>query len=374
MYNARELLHTLSCLPQSRVLVPPVPSVRCVRWCSLRDIAHVPPTHALSRIAHARTLAHAHGADPTSRARGWTRLSIARVSPHTVWQVHRTGSGKTGLMIQIADNYFLDRRPKVLIFPTTAVSAAAARPHGPSSLPKPPVSEHRARREWHWKGAAPPPISPRPRPRHARPKRAQAAHSGVLACAARCATRSTASCAASTSPIGTPPTSPRWARTLTATPTHARLWSSRVSCAMAACTTISWRTPSCRRHPSEPSRIPRPAALRRAVSGRTQSSSAPMATRGRTRATCRATAATQTSPTARGIPSPTRLFSWTRYNLPPVPQTPSLPSRHRTQAHRADIALPRVTGRLDSSRLPLLRCRDRPALAHVGALTLVAPP
>lgn len=58
--------------------------------------------------------------------------------------------------------------------------------------------------------------------------------------------------------------------------------------------------------------------------------------------------------------------------LPPVPTSqpgPSLPSQHR-----ADIALPRVTGRLDSSRLPLLRCRDRPALAHVGALTLVAPP
>lgn len=35
--------------------------------------------------------------------------------------VHRTGSGKTATMIQIADNYFLDRRPKVLIFPTTAV-------------------------------------------------------------------------------------------------------------------------------------------------------------------------------------------------------------------------------------------------------------
>ena len=35
--------------------------------------------------------------------------------------VHRTGSGKTATMIQVADNYFLDRRPKVLIFPTNAV-------------------------------------------------------------------------------------------------------------------------------------------------------------------------------------------------------------------------------------------------------------
>ena len=37
--------------------------------------------------------------------------------------VHRTGSGKTATMIQIANNYFLDRRPKVLIFPTAAVCA-----------------------------------------------------------------------------------------------------------------------------------------------------------------------------------------------------------------------------------------------------------
>ena len=35
--------------------------------------------------------------------------------------VHRTGCGKTATMIQIADNYFKDRRPKVLIFPTNAV-------------------------------------------------------------------------------------------------------------------------------------------------------------------------------------------------------------------------------------------------------------
>lgn len=35
--------------------------------------------------------------------------------------VHRTGCGKTATMIQIVDNYYLDRRPKVLIFPTNAV-------------------------------------------------------------------------------------------------------------------------------------------------------------------------------------------------------------------------------------------------------------
>ncbi|KAL1523659.1 hypothetical protein AB1Y20_018594 [Prymnesium parvum] len=35
--------------------------------------------------------------------------------------VHRTGCGKTATMIQIADNYFFDRRPKILIFPTNAV-------------------------------------------------------------------------------------------------------------------------------------------------------------------------------------------------------------------------------------------------------------
>ena len=34
---------------------------------------------------------------------------------------HRVGAGKTATMVQIADNYFLDRRPKVLIFPTKAV-------------------------------------------------------------------------------------------------------------------------------------------------------------------------------------------------------------------------------------------------------------
>ena len=35
--------------------------------------------------------------------------------------VHRTGVGKTATMIQICDSYFLDRRPKICIFPTTAV-------------------------------------------------------------------------------------------------------------------------------------------------------------------------------------------------------------------------------------------------------------
>ena len=38
--------------------------------------------------------------------------------------VHRTGSGKTGTMIQIANSYFLDRRPKIVIFPTSAVCAS----------------------------------------------------------------------------------------------------------------------------------------------------------------------------------------------------------------------------------------------------------
>ena len=37
--------------------------------------------------------------------------------------VHRTGCGKTATMVQIANNYFLDRRPKLLIFPTAAVCA-----------------------------------------------------------------------------------------------------------------------------------------------------------------------------------------------------------------------------------------------------------
>jgi len=35
--------------------------------------------------------------------------------------VHRTGSGKTATMLQVANAYFKDKRPKLLIFPTTAV-------------------------------------------------------------------------------------------------------------------------------------------------------------------------------------------------------------------------------------------------------------
>ncbi|KAL3928708.1 MAG: hypothetical protein SGPRY_002276 [Prymnesium sp.] len=35
--------------------------------------------------------------------------------------VHRTGAGKTCSMIRICDNFFKDRRPKIAIFPTTAV-------------------------------------------------------------------------------------------------------------------------------------------------------------------------------------------------------------------------------------------------------------
>ena len=35
--------------------------------------------------------------------------------------VHRTGAGKTCTMIRIADNFFKDKRPKLLVFPTPAV-------------------------------------------------------------------------------------------------------------------------------------------------------------------------------------------------------------------------------------------------------------
>ena len=35
--------------------------------------------------------------------------------------VHRTGAGKTATMVQIANNYFHDRRPKILLFPTVAI-------------------------------------------------------------------------------------------------------------------------------------------------------------------------------------------------------------------------------------------------------------
>ena len=35
--------------------------------------------------------------------------------------VHRTGSGKTATIIRVCDNYFKDRRPKLLLFPKTSV-------------------------------------------------------------------------------------------------------------------------------------------------------------------------------------------------------------------------------------------------------------
>jgi hypothetical protein len=35
--------------------------------------------------------------------------------------VHRTGAGKTGTIIQVANSYFSDRRPKLVLFPSTAV-------------------------------------------------------------------------------------------------------------------------------------------------------------------------------------------------------------------------------------------------------------
>jgi hypothetical protein len=41
---------------------------------------------------------------------------------HRMLVCHRTGAGKTATMIQIADNFFRDRRPKILLFPTQAVA------------------------------------------------------------------------------------------------------------------------------------------------------------------------------------------------------------------------------------------------------------
>ncbi len=35
--------------------------------------------------------------------------------------VHRTGSGKTATMIRVADNFYLDKRPKILLFPNKTV-------------------------------------------------------------------------------------------------------------------------------------------------------------------------------------------------------------------------------------------------------------
>ena len=50
--------------------------------------------------------------------------------------VHSTGSGKTATMIRVADNFFKDRRPKVAIFPTSAVCAnfykELQKPHFPN--------------------------------------------------------------------------------------------------------------------------------------------------------------------------------------------------------------------------------------------------
>jgi len=41
-------------------------------------------------------------------------------NPHML-VVHRTGAGKTATMVSVADNFFNDLRPKILIFPTAAV-------------------------------------------------------------------------------------------------------------------------------------------------------------------------------------------------------------------------------------------------------------
>jgi hypothetical protein len=47
--------------------------------------------------------------------------------------VHRTGAGKTCSMIRVADNFFGDRRPKILLFPSPAVRPLASNPTRPAT-------------------------------------------------------------------------------------------------------------------------------------------------------------------------------------------------------------------------------------------------
>ena len=54
---------------------------------------------------------------------------------HRMLVVHRTGAGKTATMIQVCDNFFLDRRPKILLFPTNAVCESFYRELRSSKLP-----------------------------------------------------------------------------------------------------------------------------------------------------------------------------------------------------------------------------------------------
>ena len=58
---------------------------------------------------------------PKPQVVSWLCRPEAYPNPHMI-VCHRVGAGKTATMLQIADNYFLDRRPKIVIFPVTAVA------------------------------------------------------------------------------------------------------------------------------------------------------------------------------------------------------------------------------------------------------------
>ena len=70
-----------------------------------------PYQQVVSYMVHPKSYTLQQKTAPTSQADPSQRLLV----------VHRTGAGKTCSMIRIADNYFNDRRPKILLFPSPAV-------------------------------------------------------------------------------------------------------------------------------------------------------------------------------------------------------------------------------------------------------------
>ena len=70
-----------------------------------------PYQQVVSYLAHPRSYTLNQKTGPMSQSDPSQRMLV----------VHRTGAGKTCSMIRVADNYFKDKRPKVLLFPSPAV-------------------------------------------------------------------------------------------------------------------------------------------------------------------------------------------------------------------------------------------------------------
>jgi hypothetical protein len=64
--------------------------------------------------------------DPTLRPQPYQKTVSFLVHPFSPIQrllvAHRTGAGKTYTMIRVLDNFFYDKRPKVVIFPTQSIA------------------------------------------------------------------------------------------------------------------------------------------------------------------------------------------------------------------------------------------------------------